>query len=175
MNWYYLVGIFAIILILRFILNLQKYYRVEKLYMIYLDYLTNRDIKLIQHTQEIKTLFREAGLKDSTVIHQESLGFGNFSNTSVSIFDNIANTSGDIVSNIQNRFNEAIGVFRKRYRESYNPLFWIDFIIKLPQYFMSFFGVLPEKIAVKIVLMLYWILAILFGFKKFDILTYLLK
>lgn len=175
MKWYYIIGFFVGVMLLRFITNLYKYIRIKNLYDKYLEYIRTDNYKFIQNKEEIKSLFNDAGLKDSSVIHQEFLGFGNFSNTRVSVLDNLTNRREDIVGNVQNRFNEAIGVYRKRFRESFNPIFWIDFIVKFPQHLMEFFGVLPEKIAVKIFLVIYWVFAIAFGLKKFEILDYLLK
>jgi len=175
MNWYYILGFFIGVMLLRFITNFYKYLRIKKLYDKYIEYIRTDDYKFIQNKEEIKSLFKDAGLKDSSVIHQEFLGFGNFSNTRISVFDNLTNRREDIVGNVQNRFNEAIGVYRKRFRESFNPIFWIDFIVKFPQHLMEFFGVLPEKIAVKIFLVIYWLLAIAIGLKKFELLDYLIK
>ena len=175
MVWYYIVGFFALIMAIRFVTNLSKFYRVQKLYRKYIEYLGKNEFEFAQYKEEIKSLFKEAGLKDSSVLHQEFLGFGKFAKMHLSVYDNLTNRREDIVSNIHLRFNEAIGVYRKRYSESYNPIFWIDFIVKLPQYIMQFFGVLPEKIAVKIFVLIYWIAAILFGLKKFDLLDHLTK
>lgn len=175
MNWIYTILLFIFIMIIRFLINYSKFKRIKKLYSEYLKYLQTDNYEFIQHKEEIKTLLKEAGLKDSSVMYQEFIGFGNFVNMKISVFDNLTNKREDIVGNVNNRFNEAIGVFRNRYKESYNPVFWIHFIIKLPQYIFDFFGVLPEKIAVKIFLLIYWIIVILFGLKKIDFLEYLVK
>jgi hypothetical protein len=175
MAWYYIVGFFALIMILKFATNFYKYRRIQKLFKKYKEYLQTNLFEFAQNKEEIKSLFKDAGLKDFSIIHQEFLGFGNFANMQISGFDNLTNRREDIVGNIQMRFNEAIGVFRKRYRESFNPIFWIDFIVKFPQHLMEFFGVLPEKVAVKIFLVIYWLLAIVLGLKKFELLDYLIK
>jgi len=162
-------------MIIRFTINYFKFKRVENLHKKYKDYLFSKKIEFAQFKEEIKDLFKEANLKDSTVSHQESIGFGKFTNANVSVIDNIMSNRQDIVGLINLKFHEAIGVFKKRYKESYNPIFWIDFIIKLPQYLMQFFGVLPEKIAVKILLIIYWLLVVFFGLKKFDLINFLIN
>ena len=162
-------------MLIRFILNFYKYNRINKLYDNYIDYLKTNNFKFAQDKEEIKSIFKEAGLKDSSVFHQEFLGYGKFANMQISVFDNLTSRREDIVGNVQMKFNEAIGVFRKRFKESFNPIFWIDFIIKLPLHIMQFFGILPEKMAAKIFLIIYWFIAILFGLKKFDLIQYLLK
>ena len=138
-------------------------------------YIGNGDVGFAEYKEEIKGLFKEAGIKDSTVIHQEFLGFGRFANMHVSVHDNIMNTRQDIVALVNQRFFETKGVFRKRYKESFSPIFWIEFILKLPQYLMAFFGVLPEKIIVKILLLIYWIVVAILGLKQFDLLPLLAK
>lgn len=175
MSWYYIVGFFVLVMILRFVTNFYKYKRVQNLFEKYNEYLRTDLFEFAQNKEEIKSLFKDAGLKDFSIIHQEFLGHGNFANMQVSGFDNLTNQREDIVGNIRMKFNEAIGVFRKRYKESFNPIFWIDVVIKFPQHLMEFFGVLPEKVAVKIFLVIYWLLAILFGLKKFELLDFLIK
>ncbi|MEM8764813.1 MAG: hypothetical protein AAGD88_13425 [Bacteroidota bacterium] len=172
MKWHYITGFFAIVVLLRFTINLSKFLRVKSLYKKYLDYLKNPSHAFAQYSEEIKTLFREAGLKDSSVFHQEFLGFGKFANQQISVFDNLMNKREDIVGVIENRFNQAIGVYKKRFKESFNPLFWIDLVIKLPEYLMSFFGVLPEKILVKVLNLLYWIILIVLGLNKYEIINF---
>jgi hypothetical protein len=175
MNWYYILGFLGLIMLLKFITNLYKYIRIKSLYNEYLDYIRTDNFEFVQRKEEIKSLFKEAGLKDCSVIHQEFLGFGRFANMKISVFDNMTNRREDIVNNVQIRFYESIGVYKKRYKETFNPIFWIDFIVKFPQHLMEFFGVLPEKVTVKIFLVIYWIAAILLGLKKINLLDYLIK
>lgn len=175
MKWYYVVFGILTLFLLRFVNNLYKHMRTKKLYNQYMDFLRTRDLNFVQKKEEIKTLFKDAGIKDFGVIHQEFLGFGKFANMNLSGLDNMTISREDVVGNMQMRFNEAIGVYKKRYTDSFNPMFWIDFVIKLPQYAFEFLGVLPEKIVVKIFLLIYWIIALLFGLKQTDIIDKLLK
>ncbi|WP_276976241.1 hypothetical protein [Flavobacterium filum] len=140
-----------------------------------MEYLRNDNYKFAQYKREIIGLFKEAGLQDFSIIHQEFMGYGQFANMTISGFDNMTSNRLDIVRNMNMRFNEAIGVFRKRYKESLNPLFWIEYIFKLPQFLFEFFGVLPEKVVVKVFLVIYWLFALLFGLKKFDLFDHLIK
>ncbi|HET6556634.1 MAG TPA: hypothetical protein VFG54_04925 [Prolixibacteraceae bacterium] len=175
MEWYKIVGLVIILLLFQFINNLYKYLRIKYLYEIYLKCLVTSNVEFLQKTEEVKSLFKEAGLKDFVFIHQESLGFGHYSNMTVSGFDNMTLNRLDVVTHMQTTFNKAIGVYRKRFTDSYNPMFWIDFIIKLPKYLLGYFGVLPEKIIVKIFNVIYWLLALAFGIKQTDIIENLLK
>ncbi len=163
------------ILILRFALNLYKLSRVKALFKKYKHYMVEESWTISEHTPEINQLFKDAGLKDRGVIHQEFLGYGKFTNQTVSVFDNIQNNRSDIVALVTSAFHEAIGVFRKRAWESLNPFYWIEFVFKLPQHLMGFFGVLPESIAVKILLVIYWLVVVLLGLQKFDLIKILSK
>ncbi|MDZ4146647.1 MAG: hypothetical protein U1C58_00030 [Flavobacteriaceae bacterium] len=175
MKWYYLVIGILTLFLLRFINNLYKYRQTKKLYNQYMEFLRTRDLNFVQKKEEIKALFKDAGIKDFGFVHSEPLGYGHLAPMTISGFDNMTVSREDVVANMQMRFNETIGVFKKRYTDSYNPMFWIDFLIKLPQYAFEFLGVLPEKIVVKIFLIIYWIIALLYGLKQIDIIEKILK
>jgi len=175
MSVYYVLGCFLLVILVKFIVNFYKYQRIRILYKKYDDYLHAKSSVFVQYKEEIRSLFKDAGLENFSIFHQELLGYGQVVNCRVSLFDNLANCREDVVERVRMSFNDAIGVYRMRFKESFNPIFWIDFVIKLPQYILGFCGILPEKKAVKGLLVVYWIAAIIFGLKKFDLLEYLLK
>jgi hypothetical protein len=166
----YIVIGFVSLLIVRYILNLYRYHRTNLLYTRYLEYMRSDDLTFAQYVMEIKSLFKEAQIKDSSVIHQEFLGFGKFANMQVSVFDNMHSNRQDIFNLVSLAFNQAIGVFRHRARETFSPIFWLEFLVKLPQYALANFGVLPQSIVAKIAIAIYWALAIFFGVKSTDLL-----
>ena len=174
-KWWYILITFLVIIITRFVLNISKYKRTKNLYAKYNDYLRENGWEFAQYKQEILQLFKDAGLKDSGVIHQEFMGFGQFANMTLSAFDNLMSNRADIAPKIIIAFQEALGVYKRRAMESFSPIFWIEFVVKLPQYLFEFFGVVPEKIGVKIAVVLYWIVCIVFGLHKFDVLKYIIK
>lgn len=175
MEWYKIVGLVIILLFLQFINNLYKFKRTKFLYYQYLDSKITGDMEFIQKKQEVISLFKDAGLKDFAFIHQEFLAYGQHSTMTVSGFDNMNSDRLDVFNHMKTRFNEAIGVYRKRFMDSFNPMFWIDFVFKFPQYLFEFFGVLPEKVIVKIFLILYWLMLLIFGLKNTDIIERLFK
>jgi len=166
---YYAVML-SIIILTRFLINYFKYLKVVSLYKKYLLYLCDKMPKFIQYSEEVKSLLRDAGLKDFSIIHQEMLGFGQYSNMTLSGFDNLSLNREDVVINVGRKFEEAIGVYRKRWVESFNPIFWIECVLKLPQYIFGYFGVLPDKAYVKIFQILYWITTVTFGLRHFNVL-----
>jgi hypothetical protein len=167
--------IFVAIMLLRFSLNMYKLHRVRLLKKKYEEYLLHESWEMAENTPEIEQLFKDAGVSDSAVSHQEFLGYGQFANRSVRVFDNMLNNRSDIVALTTKAFHEAIGVYRKRAWETLNPFYWIEFIFKLPQHLLGFFGVLPENIAVKILLVIYWLVVVLLGLQKFDLIKILSK
>lgn len=175
MNWIYLLVVFLSLMILRVIVNFYKLKRIKALHTLYHEYLRESSYKFVEYKQELISLFKDAGLKDFKVMHQEFLGFGQFANMQISGFENLTSNRMDIANGIQSKFHEAIGVFRKKALESLNPIFWIEFILKLPQFIFEFFGVIPEKLVVKVFILIYWIIAILFGAKKLNLFDYFLK
>jgi len=175
MTWIYFLLFFVICIVLRFIVNLYKYNRIRQLHDKYLNYLSTETYTFAQNKREIIGLLKEAGLQDFSIIHQEFMGYGQYANMTISGFDNMTSRRVDIVTNINLRFNEAIGVYRQRFKEAFNPIFWIEFIFKLPQYLFEFFGVLPEKVVVKVFMIIYWIIALMFGLKNFDIINFFMK
>ncbi|SHM26931.1 hypothetical protein SAMN05444266_107207 [Chitinophaga jiangningensis] len=162
---------FITLMLLRFLLNIYNLRQTSSLLKKYNHYLAKNTWEFNQEVPAIIDLFKKAGIKDSGVTHQEFLGFGNFANYRVSTFDNITNTRSDIVAHTIGHFNQAIGVFRKRATDSLNPLYWIDFILCLPQHLLSFLGVLPESVVVKIILVIYWIIAMVLGLEKLDVIN----
>lgn len=173
MNWIYLAYGFGVLIFLRFAINLSKFLRIKFLYKKYVEYLGTEDVRLLGYKKEITDLFNEAGVNDSMVIHQEFLGFGNFVNMKISVHSNLANRREDIVGIVNSHFFEAMGVYHKKFLDAINPLFWLEFICKLPQYIFEYFGVLPEKIVVKIALVIYWIAAFFLGLNQLNIIDFL--
>lgn len=169
MDWYFYVFGFLVLIILRFVNNFYKYLNIKSLYSKYKVFIMTGEPEFIQKKEEIKSLFKDAGIKDFELPHQVFLGYGQFANTTISGFDNMTYNREDIVGNMSIKFNEAIGVFKKRYKDSFNPMFWIDFLIKLPQYAFEFVGVLPEKVVVKIFQLIYWAVILILGLKQTNI------
>ncbi|GAB3177627.1 hypothetical protein [Telluribacter humicola] len=162
-------------MLVRLIINLYKYFRIQALYKKYIDYIKNDTLSFAEYKSEIKSLFQEAEIKDFGVQYQERLGYGRLAEATVSGFENMTYRGENVFIPMRMRFFEAKGVFRKRCYDSINPLFWIEFLVKLPEHLFKYFGVLPEKVIVKIFLVIYWLVALFFGAKKLDIVELLTK
>jgi hypothetical protein len=169
------IFIFVILISARFIIYAYKLYQIRRYFGIYEEYINNPSNDFKQHKPQILELFKDANVSDFSINRLEPAGFGQLKKINFSGFNNIGLLEAEIVVLIRGSFNETIGVFRHRMYQSINPLFWLEFIFKLPQYIFEFVGVLPDKVAVKIALIVYWLLAILLGLKKFDLLKELFK
>ncbi|HMJ46800.1 MAG TPA: hypothetical protein VK498_05690 [Ferruginibacter sp.] len=149
--------------------------RIKKYFKLYKVYLDTPDYKFHKYKSQIVQLFKDADLPDFGIQRLEPAGYGQLKQINAGGYQNITVRENDIVAAVTSRFHEAEGVFRYRMLQSINPLFWIEFVFKLPQYLLEFVGVLPEKIVVKVALILYWLIVLLFGLKKFDLLESIVK
>lgn len=72
-------------------------------------------------------------------------------------------------------FHQAIGTFKARAKESLNPISWIEFIITLPKAVLTYLGVKPEHVAIKILQLIYWMAGLtttaVYGFFKPNLVT----
>lgn len=166
---------FGVFVMIRFVIYWSKLNSMKRYFRIYEEYLANPSLEFLQDKSQIIALFKEADIANFYIHRLEPAGFGQVMKQQIDGFQNIALTDGEIIHLVRLKFNEAIGVFRHRMKESINPLFWIEFAFKLPQYLFKFVGVLPENIVVKIVLIIYWLALTAFGLKQFDLLSLLFK
>jgi hypothetical protein len=161
--------------VFRFIIYLYKLRQIIRYYKLYIEYLNAPKYEFSQHKPQIIDLFKEADLEDFPIQRLEPAGYGQLKAFEGSGFANITSTDGEVVTNIKRRFNEAAGVFRHRMIQSVNPLFWIEFTFKLPQYLFQYLGVLPDKLIVKIALLIYWVVALILGLKRTDLFSEIFK
>lgn len=87
----------------------------------------------------------------------------------VSGFDNINSRREDVVLPFQIRFQEAIGIFKLRLHQSYDPVFWVDFILKLPEKLISYFNLPISTSIMNIIQVIYWIFMVGFGLNKIGV------
>lgn len=172
MNTKYLILLFFVFFILRSIYYLYKVKQIKKYKLLYLNYINvNRDFDFLQHKPQILSLFHEAKLNDFTFTHLEEIAFGKYLQHDLSGFDNISNTRSDIVSAIRCKFEEAIGIFRFNFHQSYNPIFWIEFVLKFPEKLFSYVEINLPNSVMKTIQLLFWIAGLLIFFDKFKIIN----
>jgi hypothetical protein len=52
-----------------------------------------------------------------------------------------------------------LGIYRSRILETFNPLYWVEFVVCLPKHIITYLGVSPESTVIRIVQVLYWVFA----------------
>ena len=157
---------FTAFVLLRMAYYFLKHKEVEKYYFKYKKYCTTDSCDIVSDTPKIKTIFNEVGLKDRYATIYITHPNGEIAYTQINVFENLTNTQKQVVQNVDIAFNQAIGIYKDKIRQSYSLLFWIDVVVKLPQYILSFLGVLPESILSKLLLVIYWFALPLFGLKE---------
>ena len=141
----------------------------KKYYQKYNDYFTKNDSSIEFDKRQIIDLFKDSEINDFNIPTIEPIGFGQGAQYTFSGFENMFMRDSRIFNGINSKFIESIGIYRHRMIQTFNPIFWFDFIFKLPEHILKYLGVLPDKLIVKIITLIYWILCLLFGLQKFQI------
>ena len=158
------LSIFSVIILIKVLINFQKYFRCKLLFRKYKTYMKNPEWEFLEFQPQIVSLLKDAGIEDSMVTVVQPIGYGNLQSSHVSVFSNISNRRSDVVGMVQGKFHQALGVYRSRIFESVNPLYWIEFFINLPKRLLTYIGVPAESIVIKILQLLYWVIALIVGF-----------
>ena len=161
-----LLYIFLAIASLKFLLNLSKYLQCKHYLKKYHHFVTEDKTGwgFTESKPQIVKLFKGAGIQDSIIPHAEPVGWGHISTGHASVFSNMTRLRQDVVSLVLDMFHQAIGVYRARMIETFNPLYWVEFIINLPREILIYLGVSAGSVIVKISQLVYWISAFIMSF-----------
>jgi hypothetical protein len=185
-NILYLIFLFLAIILIKFLLNISKYFYLKKVikkHNIFLDgELAKEDEQKkregieagnwIQENQiEIKNVVSKTGLHDQKKSYMQSLGLGYAQQQNVSALDNILFLNADIMELAREIINRAKGFYKVQALKSFNPLFWIEFFVFLPKELLEYFGINEEakvgSIIIKIFQVFYWIASIFFMYQAY--------
>lgn len=144
---------------IKLFLNSYKYYQCKSYLNKYLKWLKKPSWELSEHKSDVIKLFKDAGLKDSSIQVTEQIVYSHLSVGNVSVFYQFPSNREEFVGITRRYFHQAIGVYRSRAWEVFNPFYWIEFIIYLPKQFLNYVGVSPESIIVKMFQLIYWSVA----------------
>lgn len=133
------------------------------LYEKYKKYWSNESNNAVQYKNEILSVFKKAGIKDSSIGIANPVGLGYVQTGNVSVFKNMFIDRMDVVKIIINDFEVAIGTFRTRIKENFNPIFWIECIIFLPKKIINYLGFKSENLPTRIFQLIYWISSIFYA------------
>lgn len=152
------IFIFIGIVVLKFLMNIVNYFNGFKLEKIWDSFHVNKDFDNISYISNIQKYFKNAKIKSSNIKLLEPVGLGHAHETTYDFYDNIFLANPDIMRWVNQSFAMARGFYRNRAFESFNPFYWVDFIIKLPKYFIEYLGLDTETIFTKIFQTMYWII-----------------
>ena len=156
-----LIIIFLIISFLKFIINFYRFLRIKYLLQKYNEYLKNPEWKFVMYKLEILRLFKIAGITDSGVSVSQNVGYGTLKVQTISIFNNLNNRNEEVVNIMTGNFYAAIGFYKQKFSETCNPIYWLEFLVFLPQNVSKYFGIKTDNIIVKISQITYWFLGLI--------------
>jgi len=123
-----------------------------------------RTPKMLEKRAQVVALLKDAGVVDSYIGFAEPVGFMHVQTGNVSVLDNFPSAREDMATIINTMFLQAIGTFRSRIWQTFNPIFWIEFLINLPRHTLKYLGVSPDAVVVKLAQLIWWIACAVFGF-----------
>lgn len=160
--WMIIIVVISVIII-KAILNGYKLSRVcvlEKDYKDYLAALQNQTATWDFHEKvpEIRELLIKAGQGSSQIPDVVNLDVGVVQVTR-DIFDNMTANDTRVASFMLSAFRQAIGVYKKRLKDSFNPFYWLEYMIFLPQNIINYIlgGEAIPNWLIRLVNMIYWI------------------
>lgn len=168
--WFYYLAIFAAFFVLRggyFYWKLRSVVSLKKRYYEYIG--GKQEYEFLQYKPQIISLFKEAGVKNFSFTHIEQISYSSGLRYDLDGFDNLNSIRSDVVSNIKSKFEETIGIFRHNMLQSFNPLYWVEFIVKFPAKLISFLDLSPPKSVISIVQLLFWTAGLLTFLDKFNL------
>ena len=121
-----------------------------------MKYITEPYWELSEHKSHVIKLFKDAGLKDSTIQFVKPLDFSHVASGNAWVFDQFPNNREEVVGRTIDYFHQAIGVYRSRALEVFNPFYWIEFFIYLPKHVLNYLGFSPESVIIRIAQIIYW-------------------
>ena len=110
--------------------------------------------------QRIVDVFKKANIKDAKFTNIEEVGYGQIQSSHPSMFDNLAVLRKDVSPLIYTKFREAKQVYKNRIKDSFNPIFWVDFILYFPKVIFGYFDISGDKSIVKVFQLLWWLIGL---------------
>lgn len=146
---------FVIIWVYKLSFNTYLYMRTRALYSRYTNFEHSNnpnDCSIVSDLAEIKELFARVGIKPDLQVPFNS----NTATGKIQPLMNINNTMPEVTMFYNLRFNEALGYFKKNIIDTFNPFYWIEFFIYIPQKLLEYVNVV-NNIFVKLANIVYWL------------------
>lgn len=157
-----LLYLFIILCMMKILINLNKYILTKYYFNMYNKFLTRNIWQISEYKQQILKLFKDTGMKDS-YFASYPIESGFPMPTTISHFENFLNRRDDIVQRTSSCFYQSMGLYRSRILETFNPIFWIEYIIHLPRELFKYIGIAEESIIIKISQFIYWLIISIFS------------
>ena len=187
MNIILIVLLFITIVLIKFFLNISKYYYLKKVITKHNIFIAGEMAEddgqkkqdgieagnWIQENQlEIKNVVSKTGLRDQTKSYMQPLGLGYAKQQNVNALDNMLFLNTEILELAREIINRAKGYYKVQALKSFNPLYWIEILIFLPREILKYIGVDEKEkvgsIITKIIQIIYWIASIIFMYEKYK-------
>ena len=171
----YLILGFIVFVILRFYINISKFFYLKKALNHQWAYLEGKDedadknLKskgdkaerwIVDNSIEIKKLVLETGLEDHSISFMDKMGLGFAKEKQIKVLDNLLVMNSDIMGLGRQFISQAKGYYKVEAFKSLKIQFWVETILFLPKNIFLFLG-LKEKNKITNVFMnlcqlLYW-------------------
>jgi len=149
--------LFGFLFLFKLINNLIEYIRCKHYLNKYYDFMSKEITwEFEELVPQIKELFKNAGIQDASFPHAQLAGCNQVFTGAASVLSNITHPRIEIRFSVIQMFHRAIGVYRSRILDTINPLYWIRLIVYLPKRLLSYVGVSPDRILVKVSQVVYW-------------------
>ncbi len=155
----------AIIIILHALYNLINYFRFPHIETLLVgNYTNNADLKMKakSHKNTILNYIKYAGVTDKYIPISQPLGLGQVATGNVSVFQNLLNQREDFAFTVIELLLEARGNYWSKFVNSINPFYWLRIVLYIPKFVLSYIGISPDSICIKIIQLIYWLLGITF-------------
>ncbi len=154
-----IILIFLAVLIYKAILNSIRYFQMKRFLIDYDSWLKKPGDDFITHRTQIINLLKGANISDPHIPVVQPRGHGQLVSFNASAFLNFPSLDPEQSFVMVMCFNDAIGVYRERVKESFSLFYWVNLVIFLPKNILIYLGVKPENISVKILQVLWWLMA----------------
>jgi hypothetical protein len=140
-------------------MNIRKYFLCKKYLNLFYDWIKEEcKVNLVEKQSLVKKLVGDAGYGDMRVPHTELAGYGKIAAFEVNPIDAFPNRYEHIAHGIISSISQSKGVYKQRAIESFDPLFWLEFIIYFPKNILAYLGLSKNSMTAKLLNLIWWIL-----------------
>lgn len=161
-NIFSLLAIFIIIIFYKFLSNLIKKNRLDKLIKQYHEHMISKAKNenpndFIQNIEEMKMLLINSGQHSYQIPNAENIGYGLLSTAPIDLFNNMTFCSEYIISSMLLVMQKSIGVYKKRMREAFSLFYWVEYLIYLPSNIIKYCGGKKDSSLSRFLNVIYWL------------------